>query len=203
MKPRIPRCRRVVVLAALATFLWAAQGNAQTEILINGRRLTFEQMSQIQLSYGFLLPPGRYWYDPRSGLWGVEGWETAGFFRPNHNLGPLATTASRGDSGIFLNGRQLNGREAFYFEQILGPGRDYRGRWWLDGWTGGLGLEGDARPLINMFQMFQARATPPQNGRGKAHSWSSTFGYGGSDGECSYVNIPGSGSVMTGNCGTR
>ena len=54
------------------------------------------------------IPPGRYWYDKTSGLWGREGMPVEGQTLPDMNLGgALRSDASGGASGVFLNGREL------------------------------------------------------------------------------------------------
>lgn len=165
-------------------------------IFINNRELTSKQIAEIKKIYMFVAPPGRYWYDTRSGLWGLMGHEAAGFLNPGHDFGPLPSNASNGNTGVFINGRELNMAEAMYCKQVFGA--VYQGHWWLDGRTGNIGVEGNPMPLANVYMILQQRG----RSGGGGYSWSSknTGAYGGSDGNCSYVSIPGSGSVMTGNC---
>lgn len=175
-----------------------------TGIFVNERELTPQQVAEIKAAYMFVAPPGHYWYDSRSGLWGLMGHEAAGFLRPGHDFGPLSPNPSNGTTGVFINGREINMAEAMYVQQMFGA--VYRGHWWLDGATGNLGLEGNPTPLANVYMAMQQRQRQqPQrqsSGGNQGYSWSSkiTGAYGGSDGSCSYVSIPGSGSVMTGNC---
>ena len=70
--------------------------------------------------YGYAPPSGRYWYDSLSGAWGREGAGTAGFILPGHNFGRLAQNASNGNTGIVLNGRELNVTEALSLRRIFG-----------------------------------------------------------------------------------
>jgi hypothetical protein len=71
-----------------------AQGGGKYQTIINGKPLTAEQKAEFRRIYG--VPPlaGDFWYDTRSGLWGVRGHEAFGILRPGHAYGPLATTAS-------------------------------------------------------------------------------------------------------------
>jgi hypothetical protein len=87
--------------------------------------------------------------------------------------------------------------EAMYCQKLFGA--VYQGRWWLDGRTGNLGAEGSPVPIANVYMALQQSQRTSQGG---AYGWHSkvTGASGGSDGKCSYVSIPGSGSVMTGNC---
>ncbi len=169
-----------------------------TGIFINGRELTPQQIQEIRMTYGFVAPPGRYWYDAKSGLWGVMGREAAGFLRPAHDFGPMPPNPSNGNTGVFINGREINTVEAMFCQQLFGA--VYRGRWWLEGNTGYLGLEGNPTPVANVFLALQQAARSRQGGGGYSWHSNATGAYGGSDGQCSYVSIPGSGSVMTGNC---
>jgi hypothetical protein len=179
----------------------SASSQTSTGIFVNERELTPQQVQQIKSLYMFVAPPGHYWYDSRSGLWGMMGHESAGFLRPGHDFGQMPANPSNGNTGVFINGREINLAEAMYCQQMFGA--VYRGHWWLDGATGNLGMEGNPTPLANVYMLMQQRQRAAgSGGGGKGYSWSSkvTGAYGGSDGSCSYVSIPGSGSVMTGNC---
>src|SRR5262245_53943474 len=61
-----------------------AQSSGGTGVFINQREITPQQLAAIKQTYGQAAPPGRYWYDPRSGLYGVWGREAAGYIRPGH-----------------------------------------------------------------------------------------------------------------------
>jgi membrane-associated protease RseP (regulator of RpoE activity) len=175
----------------------AASQGVKTGIFINGREISPQQVQQLRMTYGYVAPPGQYWYDPRSGLYGVMGYEAAGFMQPGHDFGPLPANASNGNTGVFINGRQINMAEAMFCQRLFGA--VYQGRWWLDGRTGNLGAEGNPMPVANVYMALQQQQRSSQGG---GYSWHSkiTGASGGSDGKCSYVSIPGSGSVMTGNC---
>jgi len=140
----------LVVDASVAS----AQGGGQYQTIINGKPLTAEQKAEFRRIYG--VPPlaGDFWYDTRSGLWGVRGREAFGILRPGHAYGPLAATASAGNTGVFINGRQINMAEALYIRNLLGS--VVPGRWWLDGATGYFGLEGNASPAGNLFVAARA-----------------------------------------------
>jgi membrane-associated protease RseP (regulator of RpoE activity) len=174
-----------------------ATQSARTGVSINGREISPQEVQQLRMTYGYVAPPGQYWYDSRSGLYGVMGYEAAGFMQPGHDFGPLPAHASNGNTGVFINGRQINMAEAMYCQRLFGA--VYQGRWWLDGRTGNLGAEGNPMPIANVYIALQQQQRSAQGG---GYSWHSkiTGASGGSDGKCSYVSIPGSGSVMTGNC---
>jgi len=127
---------------------------ARLETIINGIPITETQKAEFIRLYG--VPPlaGDFWYDTRSGLWGVKGREAFGLLRPGHNYGTLAATASAGTTGVFINGRQINVAEALYLRNLLGT--VIPGRWWLDGATGYFGLEGNPIPAGNLFVAVRA-----------------------------------------------
>jgi hypothetical protein len=186
----------LVALSIMLICTAAAAGPDETTgIFINGGELTAIQVRSIVALYGYAPPRGRYWYDARSGAWGVEGFETVGFILPGHNFGRLAPDASRGNTGVFLNGRELNLREALTIQATFGA--VYRGRWWLDGRTGSWGMEGNPMPLGNIVASLRAqRAT----GRSGDNFWSSRLAAGNSNGDCGYVNVGGGQIVGTGSC---
>lgn len=128
--------RKAILLGSALAALWMpllaiGQGG---RISINGHELTPSQINTIRTLYQYLPPPGRYWYDSRSGAWGVEGHETLGFIVPGLDLGPLAADASNGNTGVFINGREINLVEALRIQATFGAVN--RGHWWLDGRTG-------------------------------------------------------------------
>jgi hypothetical protein len=153
MRPFI-RVPRVLISGVLLACLATPLASAGTGVFVNGRELTRAQVAQLLLTYGSVAPPGYYWYDSRSGLWGLEGREPLGFLMPGHNFGPLSTDASRGDTGVYINGRQINMVEAAYLQRVLGA--VYPGRWWLDGRTGYFGLEGNPVPVGNMLAAIRS-----------------------------------------------
>ncbi len=179
----------LVVLSMGPVFDLAAQtpamGAAQTTI--NGRPVSQEQRYAFQLAYGVPLQPGNFWYDSRSGMWGYWGREVAGLLKPGHDFGPLPANASNGNTGIFINGRQLNTAEVIFFQNLLGVPMQ-PGRAWLDGVTGNIGLEGNPIPLVNLVSLVQARQ-PKQ----RQPLWSGSELMGG-------FSNPGGTCTKSGNC---
>jgi hypothetical protein len=127
----------------------------QTGVYVNNRQLTMQELQQHQAAYNAPVQPGRYWYDPTSGLYGFWGREPSGYIRTGHAYGKVPANASGGNTGIFINGRQINAVELAHwqgvFRQAIHPGR-----YWLDGNTGNVGTEGNAQPTGNVLAAIQA-----------------------------------------------
>ncbi len=169
---------------------------ASGSVVVNGRSLSQQQVQELAAAYGAAPPPGRYWYDTKSGLWGYEGREAFGYIRPGYDFGPLSADASHGNTGVFINGRQINMAEAAYYQRAFG--RVYPGRWWLDGRTGNVGLEGNPYPVANIVQAIQQSQRSSQGGGG---FWNQSVKgmVGASEGNCSIVTTD-SGSWETPGC---
>jgi len=167
---------------------------ADKKVVINGTQLTAKNIQTLERSYGVPLQTGRYWYDKMSGLWGYAGQPTAGQILPGLQLGGLLkANASNGNTGVFINGRQLPVVEVTYLQQL---GTVYKGRYWMNAQGVG-GIEGG--PAI--FDLGAAARQRSRGGLYGGNSRTTPFGHLGSDGKCSYYFDPKSGSsVMSGNC---
>jgi len=172
----------------------AAEETAGKKVIINGAQLPAKDIHSLERSYGVPLQPGRYWYDKMSGLWGYAGQPTAGQIYPGLQLGgPLKANASNGNTGVFINGRELPIIEVQYLQQL---GTVYKGRYWMNAQGVG-GMEGG--PAI--FDLGAAARQRSGGGLYGGNSRTTPFGHIGSDGKCSYYFDPKSGSsVMSGNC---
>ena len=149
----------------------AAQQQPATAVSFNGRALSAQQTQEILKIYGKAAPPGRYWYDPVSGLYGIWGRAPAGFLRAGHEFGPLSPDASQGSTGVYFNGRHINAEEAAEWQRLFGS--IGLGRYWLDGKTGNVGIEGDPAPVANLLQAVKLARQERQGG---GAAWSSRFG---------------------------
>jgi hypothetical protein len=161
------------------------QTNRGTRVFVNGRELSQGQVTELASTYRTTVSPGRYWYDSRSGAWGLEGRETSGFLMPGHDLGPVPANASNGHTGVVINGRELPSVEVMRLQLALGQVQ--QGRWWLDGNTGYFGVEGNPRPLGNLLAAMQAQ----RNGKKGDDFWCSTTACGNDDGKSGYVDVDG------------
>jgi hypothetical protein len=157
-------------------------------VFINEKEISQGQVDDLKRTYGAVPPKGHYWYDSRSGLYGYWGFESAGYIRPGHDFGTLSPQASRGNTGIFLNTRELNTTETLFFQKLFGA--VYPGRYWLEGTTGNIGVEGNPVPTANLvLAMQQAQRA---NQRSSEYHWRDGSGaVVSSDGNCTFAAIPG------------
>jgi len=174
-----------------------AQAPQSTGVFINQRELSPRQVAELVAMYRFPPPRGRFWYDSRSGLYGVWGREAAGYIRPGHDFGALAAEASSGHTGVFINGRQINDVELAFLQQLF-SGQVRQGRVWLDGRTWNIGAEGNPMPIANLAVALQ-QAQQVRGGR----QWGWRDGSGAtmsSDGNCTMMAVPGAPVYGTGGC---
>lgn len=148
----------LIILLGLAPQGASAQ---ESDILINGQPLTYEEITY----YGVDLPPGRYWYDGVSGLWGIEGGPYAGQIVAGLPLGgPLQPEASMGDTGVFFNGREIHGDELAELLQMFDEAPP--GRYWLGADLVG-GIEG--QPASFDLKAASADASGGSGGQGSGY----------------------------------
>ncbi len=118
----------------------AAQADAQRQVVINRVRIPDDTVRLLETQFRAQVPDGRYWYDNRSGAWGMEGGATLGFTLPGLPLGgPLPADISGRGTGVFINGREIHQLDLIGLVQLVG--QVMPGRYWLDG-EGNAGYEG-------------------------------------------------------------
>ncbi|KAJ1266138.1 hypothetical protein BS78_08G127700 [Paspalum vaginatum] len=84
------------------------------DVYVNGSKLSPEELVVLQ---GCPCPPSRlrpgfYWYDKVSGFWGKEGHKPHCIITANLNVGgSLEQNASKGNTGILINGREITKSE--------------------------------------------------------------------------------------------
>ena len=168
---------------------------AKQKIIINSHELTEAELAQFTKTYGTVYP-GNFWYDPVSGLAGHVGMGTEYRLNPGLNFGELKKDASNGNTGLFLNGRELTEQEVQFLEKTLRVQRQ-PGEYSLDG-------QGNfASPVYGAIGNIYQSSSKSSG----SNSWSTKTGfYGGSSGGCSYVSIPGptgrtESTVTTSGCG--
>ncbi len=184
----------ILVLLAAALGGCSAETEPEASVVINGRELEKAQVDALEKRYGVRPRAGRYWYDARSGLYGVEGYPAFGFMYAGHDFGPLAPDASRGDTNVLVNGRRLPQMEWAVWSQMLGT-LIQPGAYWLDD-KGNAGIEGIDVPTTNLFLAAQQNAYRGASGMGD-NFWSTRFSAGNFDqgNTRGYVSVPGHGPV--------
>lgn len=144
-------------------------------VVVNGERLGDDELAA--LPPGVRVADGRYWYDRVCGAWGFEGGPTAGFVMPGLVIGgALRADASNGNTGVFINGRQLHAEDVSALRQLLG--QVLPGRWWVDA-QGNFGLEGQGM-AGNLWLLAQQRSS--NSSGGSSHHSSATMTVGGEGG---------------------
>jgi hypothetical protein len=170
----------------LGGFLAPSASHAQSAsgaIIVNGIALTAETVNALQRLYPVAIAPGRYWYDGFSGAYGVEGGPVAGQMLPGLGLGgPLRADASRGTSGVFINGRQLTFGETAHIAQACST-PVVPGRYWVN--AQGLGGYEGGPAAFNL-------ALCGNGGGGRSNGGSSTRTYCDANGACTSSGILGS-----------
>ena len=177
----VTRVATVILLSLLTTTSTRAQ--TPRSITVNRVRLTETQISGFETRWQVKLQSGSFWYDRVSGAWGHEGGPTAGWILPGQELGgPLPADASRGNTGVFINGRELPDPDVAALMQIVVV---QRGRWWVDA-QANFGAEGG--PVLgNLWQLARQRGGRP------GQSWSLYANKGndfiaGDENGCTYFN---------------
>jgi hypothetical protein len=144
-----------------------APSTSSRSVIVNGQRLSDQDIETLARTYQVQVRDGNYWYDRMNGSWGRQGGPTEGFIIAGLNLGgPLREDASNGDTGVFINGRQLHRIDVARLMQI---GPVYQARCWMDG-QGNIGLEGQPA-----FGNVWAAAAQAFSGGGKKEGILSTY----------------------------
>lgn len=146
------------------------------QVTVNGVRLDVAQLAELERRHGLQIVDGNYWYDRMSGAAGPVGGPTLAFILPGLELGgALAADASAGDSGVFINGRELPDYDLVGLTRLVGYVAP--GRYFLDA-MGNAGPEGGP-PVVNLVvASHQAEA---MGGAGSGGWYSSAAGAGGNE----------------------
>ena len=147
-------------------------------VFVNGQPLSTQTLSQFT-ARGIRIPPGRYWYDAKTGAWGLEGQGVQGLLPAGLRVGgTLKANASNGRTGIFINGRQLAYSDV---AALRGMGvNPPAGRYWCRA-DGACGREGSQQVLINLRQGKQKNSII--SGKG-SHGPNSVHNIDGNSGGC-------------------
>lgn len=146
--------------------------------VVNDEVLPEGTVRALERQYGMRIENGEYWYDRISGAWGLRGGPAAGFILPGLTLGgPLRADASSGNTGVFVNGRELHALDVLALQRIVPV--VLPGRYWVDAQGNG-GYEGGP-PLFNLFAL--AHSARGAQGGPWSHTSKYTGGTVGGDGE--------------------
>jgi hypothetical protein len=195
---RLQRALLMLYLALIALFILALFGasdfssaraqqgyreSSPRYVVVNRVRLNDGTIQALEARYGGRIVNGEYWYDRACGAWGLEGGQTLGFIHAGYNFGgALRRDASRGNTGVFVNGRELHRLDVAALQQ-LGP--VYRGRYWLDA-RGNVGYEGSPA-FVNLVQLAQSGQNQGRR-RGSILSGMYDSGVGRVLGDGSYIS---------------
>ena len=138
----------------------AAAGSPQPafgrRVIINGQPLSDQQIDTTT-RMGIGLNDGDFWYDRTMGAWGYRGGPTMGFIPSGLDLGgPLAADASSGNTGVFINGRQLPLQDVMALQQIVPM--VLPGHYMMDAF-GNVALA-NGFPLGNIWSLAQSSGAP-------------------------------------------
>jgi hypothetical protein len=163
------------VLAGGAMQIHDAEAQARS-VFINRAKLPADTLTLLEQTFQTRVPDGRYWYDKASGAWGQESGPTLGFTVALLPIGgPLPADISRGNTGVYINGRQLPAADLLGLQRLTGP--IAQGRYWLDH-QGNAGYEG--QPAIVNLRVLAMQQGLYRQGSG--------VGQNNADGSSSYHN---------------
>ncbi|MFN8651911.1 MAG: hypothetical protein U0133_08440 [Gemmatimonadales bacterium] len=172
------RLTSLTVTLALLAAASPAAGQAR-HVVINQVVIPEQDLRAYEQRWNSRVPDGEYWYDRVSGAWGKEGGPTAGLIAAGLPLGgPLRADASRGNTGVFINGRELPWPDVTGLMQIV---QVQRGRWWVDA-QGNFGPENGP-----VWGNLAAIARQKNQKQWSAYSKDGHTFIGG-DGNCSYFS---------------
>lgn len=150
----------------------STQAKPPRQVFVNGVLLRPDQIDFLEQKYRSPLPEGNYWYDRMCGAWGIIGGPVLCTLEPNHEIGgPLQPGASNGNTGVFINGRELHYLDIALLQRVVPM--IIPGRWWLDVY-GNFGAEGG--PMLgNLWQLAQTQGVGGNENRSSVlSSWDRT-----------------------------
>lgn len=172
-----PRITFFLALISLVGLLCSTTPlNAQNTVYVNDVKVSQKTLNKLASKYRIKIINGSYWYDIYTGAWGRKGGPGLGFVLPNMPFyGKLKANASNGNTGVFVNKRELHYKDVAYLQQFF---KVIPGRYWVDAQGNG-GYEGQYASF-NLYQLAKQS--------GKSFYRNSYTGIGsGSSGGTSYV----------------
>ena len=134
-------------------------------------QLRDDELNGLEQKYRTQIPDGSYWYDKMCGAWGMQGGPVLCTIDPNLRLGgPLRPDASNGNTGVFVNGRELHYLDIALVQRVVPM--IIPGRWWLDVY-GNFGSEGG--PMLgNLWEYAKTVDGEGTNRSSVLSSWDRT-----------------------------
>jgi hypothetical protein len=164
------------------------------EVFVNSERLSAETLQQIERTYGVPVKPGRYWYDPVTGVWGLEGGPSAGRIAPNLSLGGrLREDASKGNTGVFVNGRELHALDVQALNRCV---QSVPGRYWVA--ANGVGGYEGGPPFFDLNALCRAAGGGSGGGMQCEDSGGGQFNCGRADSPTGTYGVIGEGGGQAG-----
>ncbi|TKY64048.1 Extra-large guanine nucleotide-binding protein 1 [Spatholobus suberectus] len=86
--------------------------NGKSNVTINGQPIPDRAIKKAEKLAG-PIQPGNYWYDFRAGFWGIMGGPCLGIILPfiEEFQHPMPDKCAGGNTGVFVNGRELNQKD--------------------------------------------------------------------------------------------
>ncbi|KAE8724938.1 adenosine 5'-phosphosulfate reductase-like2 [Hibiscus syriacus] len=93
---------------ARAVVIW----NERPNVSVNGQPISDYAVKETEKRAG-PIHPGNYWYDPRTGFWGVMGQSCSGIIPPfiEEFDYPMAKNCAAGNTVVLINGRELHQKD--------------------------------------------------------------------------------------------
>ncbi|XP_058201181.1 uncharacterized protein LOC131315948 isoform X2 [Rhododendron vialii] len=109
-----PRINKLVGNASAVHFSCSSQ-SVETErpnVFVNGQPISDRAVKKAENLAG-PIEPGNYWYDYQGGFWGVMGHPCLGIITPfiEEFRYPMPENCAAGNTGVFVNGRELNQKD--------------------------------------------------------------------------------------------
>mmetsp|Transcript_21550 Transcript_21550/g.67597 ORF Transcript_21550/g.67597 Transcript_21550/m.67597 type:complete len:272 (+) Transcript_21550:59-874(+) len=126
--------------------------------VVNGIKITASELERLKLR-GVHLPPGAWWFDNKCGAYGRMGGPAVGYIQTRVDVGgPMSRNCSRGNTGVFLNGRHCHRLDVANWKNLVGP--CFPGWYTLD-WDGNNFNALTGQWLNNVRHAMRERLAPP------------------------------------------
>jgi len=136
------------------------------DVYLNGSKLAEPDLRELEARLGQRPESGKYWYDAKSGLWGLSGHGASGLTLVRLRAEPLALDASSGSSGVVVDGRALTAGEVTALATLLAwPANElphYAGNYTLDQRSG---FYGPGNRYLGNLAALATKAAAPKSAR--------------------------------------